>query len=151
MENNSCVIVLTVNKSFFKAKIRHNSQVNISPASRLRPSVSVSLESGSVISSEINQNFRSDNKRQEIFRLLCNKIDNWRDFGRCLGMTDVELSRISQDQTLRNDIKLFIQRVLERMEEVHGSQFYEKLHNALIEARRKDVARSIKSLIQKPM
>lgn len=61
-------------------------------------------------------------------------------------MKDVELNHIGQDQQLCNDIKLITNRILERMEEKHQDQFYRKLYDALVEARRKDIVRDLKKL-----
>lgn len=59
-------------------------------------------------------------------------------------MKDTELNHIGQDQDLRNDVKLITNRILERMEEKHRDQFYKKLYDVLVEARRKDIIRDLK-------
>lgn len=114
--------------------------MNCSPSSIDRPS-----ERGA------NQIKISANKRQEIFNFVCDKICNWRDFGRCLGTSDAELNRISQDLRLNNDIKLFTYRILEQAETAFGNQFYENLQNALINARRKDLAREMMNILKRPI
>lgn len=114
--------------------------MNCSPSSRDRPS-----ERGA------NQTNISANKRQEIFNFVCDNICNWRDLGRCLGTSDAELNRISQDLRLSNDIKLFTYRILERAETAFGNQFYENVRNALINARRKDLAREMMNILQRPI
>ncbi|XP_055323671.1 uncharacterized protein LOC129578715 [Sitodiplosis mosellana] len=91
-----------------------------------------------------SQNTGDSKRRHETFRIVCDNIDNWRDFGRCFDIKDVELNHIGQDQELRNDIKLITNRILERMEEKHNDQFYAKLCDALVEARRKDIIRDLK-------
>lgn len=85
-------------------------------------------------------------KRHDVFRIVCENIDNWRDFGRCFDMKDVELNRLGQDQDLRNDIKLITNRILEQMETKHSNLFYQKLYDVLVEARRKDIIRELKKL-----
>lgn len=112
--------------------------MNCSPCSGNRPS-----------EREANQTNISANKRQEIFNFVCDNICNWRDLGRCLGTSDAELNRISQDLRLNNDIKLFTYRILERAETAFGNQFYENLQNALTNARRKDLAREMMKIFQK--
>lgn len=82
--------------------------------------------------------------RHKLFRFLCDNIDNWRDFGRCFEMKDVDLSRIGQDPELHNDQKLIIHRILERSVETFNDQFESKLCEALAEARRKDLLRELK-------
>lgn len=137
---------------FFTAKIRANPTLNHS-GTLASPSQSSKSEPNRSASSEQRQtpatganNLNAD-KRQQIFNYVCNNIDYWYDFGRCLGMRDVELNNISQDLTLRNDVKLFTYRILERVEAESGNKFYGKLHEALIEAKRKDMARNIKKLM----
>lgn len=83
-------------------------------------------------------------RRHDTFRIICENIDNWRDFGRCFDIKDVELNHIGQDQDLRNDIKLITNRILEQMKEKHGDRFYTKLYDVLVEARRKDIIRELK-------
>lgn len=131
----------------FTAKIRQES-LNQSTQS---VSSSPNLPSSSTQATSIQANLRSsgyasgDSKRRHnTFRIICENIDNWRDFGRCFDMKDVELNHIGQDQELRNDIKLITNLILERMEEKHGEQFYTKLYDVLVEARRKDIIRELK-------
>lgn len=85
-----------------------------------------------------------ERRRHEIFNVLCDNIDNWRDFGRCLEFTDPELNRC--DQELRTDIKLITHRILEQAAEKFGGQFEEKLCIALNNARRKDILRMLKKM-----
>lgn len=94
--------------------------------------------------SNSNQSENEAKRRHEIFKIVCNNIDNWRDLGRCLDMRDVELNHIGQDQEIRNDMKLITNRILEQMELKYGDEFYVKLCEALIEARRKDILRDLK-------
>lgn len=91
-------------------------------------------------------NQRSEHKRHEIFKIICNNVDKWRDLGRCLFFRDVELSWIGSDPELRNDIKLITYRILEQAEEKFGNQFIQNLCNALAEAGRKDILRHLEKL-----
>lgn len=59
-------------------------------------------------------------------------------------MKDAELNHIGQE--LRDDVKLMTNRILEQMEERHGDQFYEKLCEALVDTRRKDILRNLRKL-----
>lgn len=85
-------------------------------------------------------------ERHEIFQIVCDNIEDWRDFGRCLDVTEGDLKGISFDQSLHNNIKLMTNRVLEQAEKHFGNRFKEKLYNALIEARRKDILRKLNDL-----
>lgn len=83
-------------------------------------------------------------KRHKIFQLICDNIVCWRDLGRCFDIKDVDLCHIAQAQELHNDVKLIVNRILERMEQKYGHQFYKKLYDALNEADRKDIIRDLK-------
>lgn len=87
-----------------------------------------------------------ERRQHEIFNVLCDNIENWRDLGRCLEFKDVELNRIGTDQDLRNDIKLITFRILEQAEKKFGNQFQQKLRLALNDARRKDILRMLKNM-----
>lgn len=91
------------------------------------------------------------NRRQEIFNFVCNNVTNWQDLGRCVGMSDADLEIIAQDFVLRRNVKSITYRILERTENEWGNQFYEKLQSALSDAKRKDIARTVAKLLQKPM
>lgn len=86
------------------------------------------------------------NQRYEIFKIVCNNIDNWRDFGLCLGFNDTELNWIAADQSLHNTVKLFTNRILEQAEEKFGNQFQKELCRALRDAYRNDILRKLKEL-----
>ncbi|XP_031618087.1 uncharacterized protein LOC116337558 isoform X2 [Contarinia nasturtii] len=77
--------------------------------------------------------------KHKVFTVVCNEIENWRDFGRCFGMRDVDVNRINQDRELNNDTRLITNRILEQMQAIYRDQFPQKLCDALIEARRKDI------------
>lgn len=102
-------------------------------------------------SHKTNQNIVNAKKRQEIFNFVCNNMTNWQDFGRCVGMSDADLEIIAQDFVLRRNVKSITYRILERNETEWGNQFYEKLQSALCDAKRKDIARTVAKLLQKPM
>lgn len=69
---------------------------------------------------------------------MCDGIDDWRDFGRCLGIKDAELNRIDYDPNLRKP-KSKTYRILEQAEEQFDNRFIEELYSALIAAGRKDI------------
>lgn len=83
--------------------------------------------------------------RHDIFNILCDNIDNWRDLGRCLEFSDVELNRIGSDHELRNDIKLITYRILEQAEKRFGNHFHQKLCLAL-KGRREDILRILRNM-----
>lgn len=85
-------------------------------------------------------------QRHEIFKIVCDNIEDWRDFARCLDISEGDLKAIGFDQSLNNNIKLMTNRVLEQAEQQFGNRFKEKLCNALIDARRKDILRKLKNL-----
>lgn len=115
-------------------------EISSSAISNSTPSISVkSNESNAKSSCQSNKEIR-----EPIFKIVCNNIDNWRDMGRCFGMVEAELNQIWQDQEIRNDMRLLTNRIMERMEERYGDQFYKKLIIALEEARRKDIIRQLK-------
>lgn len=89
---------------------------------------------------------RPGHQYHEIFKIVCDYIEDWRDFGRCLDITEGDLKRIGFDQSLHNNIKLMTNRILEQAYEQFGNEFIEKLCAALIEARRKDILRKLKDL-----
>lgn len=66
-------------------------------------------------------------------------------------MSDADLEIIAQDFVLRRNVKSITYRILERTENEWGNQFYEKLQSALSDAKRKDIARTVAKLLQKPM
>lgn len=85
----------------------------------------------------------NDVQRHEMFQIVCDQVTDWRDFGRCCDFTDVELSRIGEDENIRNKIPLIMYRILEQAEERFGNKFQEKLCTALIDAKRKDILRKL--------
>lgn len=85
-------------------------------------------------------------EHHKIFQIVCDYIEDWRDFGRCLDITDSDLNRIGFDQSLHNNIKLMTNRILEQAQQQFGDGFIEKLCTALEDARRKDILRKLKHL-----
>lgn len=81
-----------------------------------------------------------------ICQIVCDYIEDWRDLGRCLDITDGDLNRIGLDQCLQHNIKLMTNRVLEQAQEKFRDGFVESLCTALKEARRKDILRKLKEL-----
>lgn len=103
-----------------------------------------------VSNSLANSHKKSENvhhsQRHEIFKIVCDNIEDWRDFGRCLDITEGDLKGMGFDQSLHNNIKLMTNRILEQAEKRFGNRFKDMLCNALIEARRKDILRKLNDL-----
>lgn len=87
-----------------------------------------------------------DHQYHEIFKIVCDYIEDWRDFGRCLNITERDLKEIGFDQSLQNNIKLMTNRLLEQALQQFGNGFIEALCAALIEARRRDILRKLRDL-----
>lgn len=133
---------------YFTAQIRNQKINNRSvPSSSNNTQNQRSLPaSNSLTSSHERSENATAHQYHQIFQILCDYIEDWRDFGRCLDITEGDLKRIAFDQSLHNNTKLMTNCVLEQAQWKFGNRFIEKLCEALVETRRKDILRKLKEL-----
>lgn len=77
-----------------------------------------------------------------IFKIIAADIEDWRSFARELNISE---SQIIELEELRLDINTVAHRVLEKAKQMYEAELNDRIKNALIEIKRRDIIRKLNS------
>lgn len=84
-------------------------------------------------------------KKSQIYKVIANEMENWRDFGRELNLSEPVLHNL--DRQCDRDIPTITRRILELVEARQTDDIIQQVIEALRENRRNDIVKKIKTIL----